>query len=198
MRTGVGELSDIAGPAAWLSLLQAPSGGCVGKRRGALPADDGRRLLDEVVVLEGLDHEECEVHAAGDVALEDRVADMPAPDRKPLAVVLLEVAAAYDGPASVAGEDAPAGFHLVVEVGEACEAREATADVDECLQPPRVDVLAVAGDVPSAREHEPCPRLGVVEDGLGGCGGVPVDSPRHEPASARRPARRGRHPTVPT
>src|SRR5215213_3796000 len=44
-------------------LLQARSGGRVGERRGALLADDGRRLMDEVVVLEGLDHEECEVHA---------------------------------------------------------------------------------------------------------------------------------------
>ena len=55
---------------------------------------------------------------------------------------------------------------LVVEVGEAGEPGEAAADVDERLELPRVDVLAVAGDVPPAREHQPRSRLGVVEHRL--------------------------------
>ena len=65
-----------------------------------------------------------------------------------------------------------ARLHLVVEVGEAREAGEPAADLDERLQAPRVDVLAVAGDVPAAGEHEPRARLGVVEHRLRRAGGV--------------------------
>src|SRR3954447_964960 len=125
----------------------ASSGLRVGEREGrrALPAHDRGRLVDELVVFDGVDNEEGEVDAAGDVALEHGVAHVAAPDGQALAVAFLEVATTHDGPAGVAGEDAAACVHLVIEVGEAGEAREAAPDVDECLEPPRVDVLAVAG-----------------------------------------------------
>src|SRR3954466_13395673 len=42
---------------------------------------------------------------------------------------------------------------------------------------PRVVVLAVAGDVPTAREHEPRAGLCVVEHGFSGAGGVTVHAP---------------------
>jgi hypothetical protein len=51
--------------------------------------------VDELVVLERLDHEEGEVDAAGEVALEDGVAHVPAPHGQALALALLEVAAAH-------------------------------------------------------------------------------------------------------
>src|SRR5687768_17140826 len=99
--------------------------GSVRERRRALAADDRGGLVNEIVVPERLDHEQGEVHAAREVALEDGVADVAAPDRQALAFALLEVAATDDGPAGVAGEDPSARLHLVVEVGEAGEACEA-------------------------------------------------------------------------
>src|SRR5438067_736573 len=81
------------------------------------------------------------VDAARAVAREDRVAHVPAPHRQALALALLEVASAYDGPPCVAGEHAPARLHLVVEVGEAGETRERAEDLDDRPDLPRVDVL---------------------------------------------------------
>ena len=52
--------------------------------------------------------------------------------------------------------------------------------LDERLEPPRVDVLAVAGDVPAAREHQPCARLGVVEHRLRRARRVAVHAARDE------------------
>jgi DNA-binding NarL/FixJ family response regulator len=82
-----------------------------------------------------------EVHAARDVALEDGIADVAAPHRQTLAVALLEAAATHGGPARVAGEDAPARLHLVVEVDDqfARIARPAPPDEPDEL---------------TAREHE--------------------------------------------
>ena len=107
------------------------------------------------------------------VALEDRVADVPAPHGKTLALALLEVAPAHDGPARVAGEDPVARLNLVVQICEASEAREWAADLHERLELPRVHVLPVAGDVPAAREDETRFRRRVVEHRLG----VPVEYP---------------------
>src|SRR3954453_20159832 len=70
----------------------------VRERRGRLATDDRRCFVDELVVLEGLDHEQRKVHAAGEVALEDGIADVPAPHRQALTLALLEVTAAHDGP----------------------------------------------------------------------------------------------------
>src|SRR3954452_5745251 len=155
----------------------------------ALAADDRGGLVNEIVVFEGLHHEKGEVHAARDVALEDGVAHVPAPHRQALAVAFLEVAATHDGPAGVAGEDALGRLHLVVDVDDPGEASETAGDVDQCLKPPRIDVLAITSDVPAAREHEPRPRLRVVEDRLGRSRRVTVYPPRDEhdeyPVAAR-------------
>src|SRR4051794_31194623 len=165
------------------------SGNCVRERRRTLAADDRRGLVNEIVVFEGLHHEQGEVHAARDVAFEDGVAHVAAPHWQALAVALLEVAATHDGPAGVAGEDALGRLHLVVEVDDPGEASETAGDVDECLKPPRIDVLAITSDVPAAREHEPRPRLRVVEDRLGRSRRVTVYPPRDEhdeyPVAAR-------------
>src|SRR5689334_4370310 len=110
------------------------------ERRGALPADDRGCLVHEIVVFEGVDHEQSEVDAARDVALEDRIADVAAPHRQALADAFLEVAAPYDGPAGIAREDASGRLDLIVEVGEAGESGDAPADVDQRLELPRVDV----------------------------------------------------------
>src|SRR5437764_2213592 len=150
------------------------------ERRRRLPADDRRRLVDELVVLERLDHEQGEVDAARTVAREDRVADVPAPHGQALALALLEVAPAHDGPPRVAGEHAPARLDLVVEVCKAREARERAEDLDDRPDLPRVDVLAVSRDVPPAREHEARTRRGVVEHRLGRSRRVPVDASRDE------------------
>jgi hypothetical protein len=90
----------------------------VRERGGRLAADDRRRLVDDLVVLERLHHEQGEVHAAREIAVEDRVSHVSAPH------ALLEVTAAHDRPPRVAREHPPARLHLVVEVGEADEARE--------------------------------------------------------------------------
>lgn len=66
--------------------------GGVRERRGRLAADDRRGLVDELVVLEGLHHEQGEVHAARDVALENGIAHVPTPHRQALTLALLEVA----------------------------------------------------------------------------------------------------------
>src|SRR5881296_428242 len=94
------------------------------ERRGRLTADNRRGLVDELVVLECGHHEEGKVHATRHVALENGIAHVPAPHWQALALALLEVAPAHDRPPRVAGKHPPAGLHLVVEVGEASEARE--------------------------------------------------------------------------
>src|SRR3954452_3283889 len=152
----------------------------VRKRRRTLAANDCRSLVNEIVILERLHHEQCEVHPARDVALEDRVAHVPAPHGQALALALFEVAAAHDCPPGVAGEHPLARLDLVVEVRESSEARERAEDLHERLGLPRVDVLAVSSDVPPGREHEAGSWARVVEHRLGRSRRVPVDSPRDE------------------
>ena len=94
------------------------------RRRGCLAADDRGGLVDELVVLEGLHHEQGEVDAAREVALEDGIAHVPTPHRQAVTLALLEVAPTDDGPSRVAGKHPPTGLHLVVEVGEASQTRE--------------------------------------------------------------------------
>src|SRR5438132_9065701 len=124
--------------------------GRVRERRGRLAADNRRGLVDELVVLESLHHEQGKVHAARKVALEDRVAHMPAPHGQALTLALLEVATAHDGPPRVAGEHAPARLHLVVEVGEASEPRERATDLHERFALPRIHDRGGDGDEPPA------------------------------------------------
>jgi hypothetical protein len=66
-----------------------------------------------------------------DLTLEDRIAHVSAPDGQALALTFLEVAAAHDGPACVAVENAPAGLDLIVGVGEPSETRERAEDLHE-------------------------------------------------------------------
>ena len=98
--------------------------GGVRERRGGLAADDRGGLVNEFVVVESLHHEKGEVDAARDVALENGITHVPAPHGQALTLALLKVAAAYDGPPRVAGEDPPGRLHLVIEIGEASEPRE--------------------------------------------------------------------------
>src|SRR4051812_44179482 len=105
---------------------------------------------------------------------------MPAPDGQALTLPLLEIAAAHDGPPGVAGEYPSARLHLVVQVGEASETREWAADIHQRFDLPRVHVLAVAGDVPPAREHEARAPRRVVEHRLGRSSRVTVDASRHQ------------------
>src|SRR6266545_2985802 len=158
--------------------------GCYSARvrecRGRLAPDDRRGLVDELVILEGLHHEQGKVHAARDVALENGVTHVPAPHGQALALALLEVAAAHDGPPRVAGEHPPARLHLVVEVGEASQTRERAKDLHDRLELPRVHVLAVARDVPPAREHQARARRRMVQHRLGRSRRVPVDASRDQ------------------
>src|SRR6185295_19250086 len=128
--------------------------GGVRERRGGLAADDRGGLVSQFVVVESLHHEKGEVDAARDVALENGITHVAAPHGQALTLALLKVAAAYDGPPRVAGEDPPGCLHLVVEIGEASELRERSENLHERLELQRVQVLAVDGDVPSAREDE--------------------------------------------
>src|SRR5439155_20040305 len=96
--------------------LKSSFAGGVRECRGRLAADDRRGLVDELIVLEGLHHEQGKIHAARDVALENGVAHVPAPHGQALTLALLEVAAAHDGPARVAGKHPAARLYLVVEV----------------------------------------------------------------------------------
>ena len=98
--------------------------GSVRACRRRLAADNRGRLVDQSVILQGVDHEEREVDAARAVAREHGVSHVPAPHRQALALALFEVAAADDRPAGVAGEDPSARFDLIVEVGEAEQSRE--------------------------------------------------------------------------
>jgi hypothetical protein len=45
-----------------------------------MTADNCRGLADQLVILQGGDHEECKVYSARDVAQEDGVANVPTPE----------------------------------------------------------------------------------------------------------------------
>ena len=62
---------------------------------------------------------------------EDRVADVSTPHRQALALALLQVAAANDGPACVAGEHPPGRLDLIVEIDQASKT---------CEPPPRFTI----------------------------------------------------------
>src|SRR5205823_6794514 len=106
--------------------------------------------------------------------------DMPTPHGQALALALLKVTPTHDSPPGVAGEDAAAGFDLVVQIGKAGEPGKRATELSERLEPPGVHVLAVARNVPSAREHKPSTWRRMVKYGLGRTGGVPMDSARNE------------------
>src|SRR5262245_40529618 len=103
----------------------------MGTRRRGLAADDRRRLVDELVTFQSVDHEQGEVHAAGAVAGEDWIPHVPAPHWQALALAFLEIASAHNGPPRIAGEDTSAGLDLVVEVCDASKTRERTEHLHE-------------------------------------------------------------------
>src|SRR5581483_11019844 len=157
--------------------------GCAGlirvrERRRRLAAHDRGGLVNQFVVVESFHHEEGEVDAARDVALENGITHVPAPHGQALTLALLEVATAYDRPLRVAREDQPRRLHLVVEIGEASETRERAEDLHEGLELERVHDLAVECDVPPAREDEARGWRCIVEHRLGRSRRVPVDASR--------------------
>src|SRR5438874_1503011 len=83
--------------------LKSSSSSGVGECRGRLASDDRRGLVNELVVLEGLHHEQGKVHTAREVARQDWIAYVFAPHGQTLAFALLEVATAHDCPPGVAG-----------------------------------------------------------------------------------------------
>src|SRR4051794_8618087 len=103
--------------------------------------------MNQLVVVDGLHHESGEVHAAGAVAGQDRVAHVSAPHRQTLRFTFLQVAATHHGPPCLTGEDPTARVDLVVEVNETDESRQTSHHPDQCLDLPGVDVSAVTGDV---------------------------------------------------
>ncbi len=62
----------------------------MGSHRGRPAADDRRRLVDQLVIRERLDHEQRKVHAARQVAREDGIAHVRAPDGEALALAFVE------------------------------------------------------------------------------------------------------------
>src|SRR5437762_1016245 len=105
---------------------------------------------------------------------------MPTPDRKTFALAFLQLASPHDGPPRVAGEHAPTGLNLVVEVHRSKELGDPAENNDLESEPPRVDILTVKRDVPPAGENEASARRGEVEHRLSRLAGVPVDTSRHE------------------
>src|SRR3954467_11539649 len=99
--------------------------------RGGLAADDRRGLANEILVLEGVHHEQREIYAAREVALEDRVADVATPHGQALTLALFEVAPPHDGPPRVACKHPSARLHLVIEVRVANESCERSSDFHE-------------------------------------------------------------------
>ena len=90
------------------------------RKGGWRPAADNRwGLVDELVILDGLHHEQGIVHAARDVAFKDGVTDVQAPHRQSLAFTLFEAAPTHDRPLCIAGKHPAACFHLVVDVQDA-------------------------------------------------------------------------------
>lgn len=85
--------------------------------------------MNKFVVLQSLHHEKRKIHPAGEVALQDRVANMPTPNRQALALAFLEIAAPHDRPAGIAGEYLPAGLHLIVDVHRTKEFAEAAENL---------------------------------------------------------------------
>ena len=100
--------------------------------------------MDELVVLEGRHHKESKVHATRHVAFENGIAHVPAPHWQALALALLEIAPAHDGPPRVACKHPPARLDLVIKVHDASEARQSADDIHEDFDLPRVHVLAIA------------------------------------------------------
>ena len=129
------------------------------ERRRRFAANNRRCFVDERVIFESCHHEEGKVHAPRDVARQDGVANVPTPDGQTLALTFFEVAPSHNRPPRVACKHAPASLHLVIEVHDAGEASKPADDMHEQFDLPRVHVLAIPCNVPSAREHEAPPDV---------------------------------------
>src|SRR5207237_5888081 len=104
--------------------------------RGRSATDDRGCLVYQLVVLKCRNHEQRKVHSARHVALENRVTHMPTPDRKTFALAFLQLASPHDGPPRVAGEHAPTGLDLVVEVHRSKELGDPAENNDLESEPP--------------------------------------------------------------
>lgn len=94
----------------------------------------GRRLVNEHVVRERFHHKKRKIDPARDIALENRVAHVPAPpDWEALAFTLFEVAPTHDRPPCVAGKYPPAGFHLVIDIRESSQPGEPAEELHKVL-----------------------------------------------------------------
>lgn len=136
------------------------------KRRLRLAADDRWRLVDEGVVLQGMNHEEGKVNTPRQIARQDGILDMLAPDRQSLARAFFEVTASHHRPPLVAGENAPACLDLVLDFGDPHQPNDEADDREHHAKEKAVDVLAILCNVPAAGEHEACPRFAEVQDSL--------------------------------
>lgn len=101
------------------------------ERRRRIATDDCRRFADELVICQGSDHEEREIHAAGKVAFENGIPNMPAPNGQALSLSLFEITPANDRPLRVAGEYSSTRFDLVVKFREAQESGKSASVFDE-------------------------------------------------------------------
>jgi hypothetical protein len=81
-----------------------------------LTTHNRRRFVHQLVVAERLHHKTSEIHTTGDVAFENGDAHMAAPHRQAVALTLFEIAASHDSSTAVAGKDATARFHLIVQL----------------------------------------------------------------------------------
>lgn len=122
--------------------------------------------MDQLGVVESLHHEQRKVHTAPSGALEDRVAYVATPHRQPLALALLEVTPADDGPQRIAGKHTATCFVLVVYVHNPGETPHAACDGLFPLELLRIYIQAVKCDVPPAGEGEACTGAREVEDCL--------------------------------
>ena len=136
------------------------------ERRRCFAADNRRRLVDKRVVFESCHNEKSEVHAAGNVLARMGSPTCRLQTGRPSTLPLFEVAPSHNSPPRVACKHAPTRLHLVIEVHDAGDASKPTDDMHEQFDLPRLHVLAIACDVPPAREHEARPRTHVVKNGL--------------------------------
>jgi hypothetical protein len=72
----------------------------------------------EVIILKGRNHKQGKVCTPGEIALEDRVPDVPAPYRQALACTFFQIASTNHGPFSIAFEYSPTRFYLIIYFGE--------------------------------------------------------------------------------
>ncbi len=101
------------------------------QRRRCPAADDCRSLVNQGVVLCSLHHKEREIYAAGEVALQHRIADMSAPHRQTLALALPQVAAPHDRPPRTARKYPSARLYLITQVRNTGESRKPTKNLYE-------------------------------------------------------------------